>query len=522
MDIEGESTDAELITRYRAGDDSAASVLFARHHAPAVRFAARLAGPSSGEDLAAEAFSHVLAALRKGHGPDVAFRPYLMTTVRNAYTNASKRDSKLTWTDDFERVGSQAVAADESALRSESTLLAQAFATLPERWQTVLWHTTVEDDSTAEVGRMLGISPSAVAALAYRAREGLRQAYLSAHIASADNATCREVRDQLASYSRGQLGPRATPAVEQHLDTCRECTAVLMDLRRITSDLPALLAPALLGTAALAGRRGRRSRRKDRQQRGNSASGPRNLARPGRAGRSARFGGGGARTGRRFVARSSSMTGAAVAGLAVATVCALAVVTAVKWGGPDGSPASAHGLTSDEGLTLIPEPDRTVPPPPEKETPKPENSAPPYVQQPTPTRPPSHKPAKPEPSDGPPTGPTTTTFDLVVGLTNVVDLATSMSGDINVSSPGPSTLVIDITSPGGWNFSAPPPAGADCSAPSGVTPVQVTCVFAAPFTGTLGLLLLDTGPTKAFTATLTAPNNTDPTPGDATVSFSSP
>ncbi|GAA3511080.1 hypothetical protein GCM10022234_01990 [Aeromicrobium panaciterrae] len=507
MHTDDEVTDAELITRYRAGDDRAASVLFTRHHEAAVRFAARLAGRSSADDLAAEAFSQVLAALRNGRGPDLAFRAYLITSVRNAHINSGKRDGRLTWVDDYENIGTLAAAADESALRSESKLLAQAFASLPERWQTVLWHTSVEDDSSTEVGRLLGITPSAVAALAYRAREGLRQAYLSAHVAATNDHTCQQTRESLPAYSRGRLGPRDTEAVEQHLDDCAACTAVLADLRSITSDLPALLIPALLGGTGVAIRGDGSRKEKRRRPRNNDPAGTtlrRSLGRgPGRP----------TDLGSRLLASTGAVRGI-VAVTGIAAICLVAVMlTHGSSRGHDDGPFSALG--SGEILTLIDQqPTVPVVPPVEEDAAAPA----PLVELPIPAR----KPAKSTPPPVPDPDPGTT-YDLVLGLANINDLGDDMSFDLDVSSPdAASTLVIDITSGGAWNFSAAPPEGAECSAPSGATPVQITCEFTAPFTGTLSLLLLDTGGTKAFAASLTAVDNTDPTPGDAAVSYASP
>ena len=92
-------SDAELITSSRAGSDAAFAVLYNRH-AAAARSAARSLGASRADvdDLVSEAFTRVLSALRRGAGPEVAFRPYLMTCVRNAWyapRNTSPRWSTL-------------------------------------------------------------------------------------------------------------------------------------------------------------------------------------------------------------------------------------------------------------------------------------------------------------------------------------------------------------------------------------------------------------------------------------------
>lgn len=62
---------------------------------------------------------------------------------------------------------------DPAVADLERTMIARAFASLPERWQAVLWHTETEGARPAEVASLLGLTANGVAALAYRAREGL-------------------------------------------------------------------------------------------------------------------------------------------------------------------------------------------------------------------------------------------------------------------------------------------------------------------------------------------------------------
>jgi hypothetical protein len=81
-----------------------------------------------------------------------------------------------------------------------SALIAPAFDTLPERWRTVLWHTEVEGESPSQVGPLLGLTPNGVLALAYRAREGLRQAYLQVHLLDeTSGGRCRSTMERLGS-----------------------------------------------------------------------------------------------------------------------------------------------------------------------------------------------------------------------------------------------------------------------------------------------------------------------------------
>ena len=179
-----------------------------------------------------EAFARVLSALQRGAGPEMAFRPYLLTSVRNAFYDRTRKDKRLDVTDDVpEDLGRVLAAAAASEDDVERQLAATAFASLPERWQLVLWHTEVEGRSPAEVGPLLGLAPNAVAALAYRAREGLRQAYLNAHIQARPPAGCEDIVPKLGAYVRNDLSNRDRRKVEEHLQTCDRCTAIVIELR---------------------------------------------------------------------------------------------------------------------------------------------------------------------------------------------------------------------------------------------------------------------------------------------------
>ncbi|GAA3056277.1 hypothetical protein GCM10020000_43340 [Streptomyces olivoverticillatus] len=167
-------------------------------HADAVRRYARSCcrNDHTAEDLTNEVFTKTLQAVHGGAGPETAVRAYLLTTVRRvaaAWAKTAKREQLV---EDFAVFASSAAAAsvtaDDDTLnlgadvqamqQAEESLAVQAFRSLPERWQTVLWHTTVEEESPGEVAPLLGLSANATAVLAHRAREGLKQAYLQAHV----------------------------------------------------------------------------------------------------------------------------------------------------------------------------------------------------------------------------------------------------------------------------------------------------------------------------------------------------
>jgi len=243
--------DAELIVGARKGDADAYGELY-RRHADAARSAARALTRSraDADDVVSEAFARVLRALQRGGGPEVSFRPYLITAVRNVFYDRMRR-SREEPTDDLADDVNLALL-DAATQQEDGAMAAAAFATLPERWQLVLWHTEVEGRPASEVAPLLGLAPNAVAALAYRAREGLRQAYLQAHLREQTATDCRTCSANLGAYVRDGLSARDRRKVDAHLDGCPSCSALVGELAATNTTLRAALLPALLGVPAAA------------------------------------------------------------------------------------------------------------------------------------------------------------------------------------------------------------------------------------------------------------------------------
>ncbi|HEU5037831.1 MAG TPA: sigma-70 family RNA polymerase sigma factor [Nocardioides sp.] len=250
--VDGPPNDGELISLVRAGDTDAYGELFARHVEAARRLARQLVSAGDVDDLVSEAFAKVLVVLQRGGGPDLAFRAYLLTAVRRLHVDRIRLGARLHTTGDLTPFDPGVPFRDTAVEGFENATAARAFSSLPERWQLVLWHTEVEGQKPAEVATLLGMTPNSVSALAYRAREGLRQAYLSLHAQTVDDDACARTRANLGAYVRGGLSRRDSARVEQHLEECRGCAAIYLELSEVNSNLGALLAPLLLGAAAAA------------------------------------------------------------------------------------------------------------------------------------------------------------------------------------------------------------------------------------------------------------------------------
>jgi RNA polymerase sigma factor (sigma-70 family) len=234
MTIPVSATDTDLLAAVRAGDTAAYGTLYERHSAATRQLAHSLArNPADADDLVAETFVKVLATLRAGRGPLVAFRAYLHTTLRHVCYHRARRDRRLEFTDDLTRYDEGQPFSDPALERLERTYAARAFRQLPARWRDVLWLTEVEGAGPAEIAPLLGLTPNAVAVLAHRAREGLRRLYLQQHVADADQPECRWISARLGGHLLGHLAPREAARLRSHLARCTGCQRRLAEVSEV-------------------------------------------------------------------------------------------------------------------------------------------------------------------------------------------------------------------------------------------------------------------------------------------------
>lgn len=233
------SDEHELLDAVRAGDSRAFAQLYQRHAAAARRAALALAGDrTEAEDLVAEAFAKVLAAMRRGTGPRRAFLPYVLTTLRHLRVTHAGAAARVELTDDLTRYERGEPFEDPSVDALDRRLAVRAFGKLPERWRTVLWHTEIEGGSPSAVAAVLGLTPNGVSVLAHRARERLRQFYLQEHISPQSGEPRHAAAHQLGSYVRGGLADRARMKVATHLAACPACRRLHGEVAEVACGLP--------------------------------------------------------------------------------------------------------------------------------------------------------------------------------------------------------------------------------------------------------------------------------------------
>ena len=242
--------------------------LYVEHATAARRLALSLVPSDVADDIVAEAFARVLAAIRAGGGPSSTFRGYLLTSVRNLANDWLRTRRRLTVVADMDvgdmdvqaghpaaaqgRVtpGMSSAAETQVAARDEARLVARAFGGLPARWRAVLWQLEVEGKAPAAVAPMFGMSANGVSALAMRAREGLRQAYLEEHVGTNIPQDCRTYAAGFGAGARGTLSQRRRAAMQEHLGHCPACQNLFTELTELNSRLGSILTPAALAAAA--------------------------------------------------------------------------------------------------------------------------------------------------------------------------------------------------------------------------------------------------------------------------------
>ena len=141
-------------------------------------------------------------------------------------------------------------ATSESATLDalDRSTTAQAFRSLPTRWQEVLWYSEVEGmhaaaDRTADRhererdGRARPTAPARGSG-----RRGSRRTCATPTSPSAGGAI-----DRLGGYTRGKLRERDTSRLEAHLDDCARCTIVAAEAREVGSRLALVLLPLAAG-----------------------------------------------------------------------------------------------------------------------------------------------------------------------------------------------------------------------------------------------------------------------------------
>lgn len=392
-------SDAYLADRVRDGDDAAYEILYQRH-VDAVRRLARLCTRTreNAEDLVGETFTRTLHALRSGHGPREACRPYLLTTVRRVAGDWARNERRVLLTDDVASYesGPAGEPEDPAVAATDRNLAAKAFQELPERWQAVLWYTEVEREPRDRVAPLLGVSPNALSKLKERARDGLREAYLKVYVENGLPKECRPFAKNYGAYVRHSLGDRAENNVRAHLDECDRCRAACVELASVSTCMR-VVAEGLLGAAALAYLAAAAAAAAAVGAAVGSGTGAAGSAASGSGSAGGAAGAAGSGSGGSGGAGAAGEGGQTMVKASLIATAAVAAAAALAWALTHEPQAGKKPVAAPASAPAAPSPAPPAPP----------QSPPPPVQPPVvpPTTPP---PPKPEPPKAPPPKPTPT------------------------------------------------------------------------------------------------------------------
>ena len=173
-------TDAELVTRVRAGDTRAFELMHARYRRPLERYADRLLGGRAGaaEDVVQESFLRAFRALVRDER-QIALRPWLYRIV---YNRAMDELRRRTPTDgDQLHEAARLVPPGEdpyalTAMREGVHALITDIGALPDRQRQALLRHALTGDSHVDLATELGLTVAASKALVGRARASLARA----------------------------------------------------------------------------------------------------------------------------------------------------------------------------------------------------------------------------------------------------------------------------------------------------------------------------------------------------------
>ena len=227
--------DHSLLGWAREGDREAFDELYQRHHHELARYARglsrRLLHRDLGEDMVAEAIRKTLHAMDNGNGPTDSFLMYAYACVRAVvYTHARRQQDES-----LDALHDAGVESSDEAL--ERIAARQAFSTLPQRWQQVLWATKVAGLSACELGEKLGITANSAAVLSSRAREGLRIAYVRTQLPETTDRRCATVLNALARRVVLPVSDTHARLIRQHTTGCARCSTAA-DALEHQRDLP--------------------------------------------------------------------------------------------------------------------------------------------------------------------------------------------------------------------------------------------------------------------------------------------
>jgi RNA polymerase sigma-70 factor (ECF subfamily) len=175
-----DTSDSELVGRFRGGDDEAFRQLVERHSRALFRAAFRITGNAAdADDVVQEAFLRAYRALA-GYDARATFTTWLHRIAINCaldlIDSRRRRDGRIDGEHDLATIASTSAAPDRVALGSEmQRAIATALDNLSGRERTAFVLRHYEGMPLEEIGKVLGTQLSATKNTVFRAVRKLRE-----------------------------------------------------------------------------------------------------------------------------------------------------------------------------------------------------------------------------------------------------------------------------------------------------------------------------------------------------------
>lgn len=184
----GGLTDADIMLRVKAGDESAFDYLVEKYRRPMVGFMYRMAhNAAAAEDLAQEVFLRVYRS-RAGYQPSAKFTTWLYRIATNLAVNYARDtrherpENMVSLDEPDEETGTTTdlpdtrLTVEEKILRRERLLaIRQRVANLPQRQRMAVIMHKYQQMDYKQIAEVLKLSESATKSLLFRAYETLRE-----------------------------------------------------------------------------------------------------------------------------------------------------------------------------------------------------------------------------------------------------------------------------------------------------------------------------------------------------------
>ncbi len=163
----------ELMIRYQGGDHSAFDEIYQLTVGSLESYLGRWARSTARDDLVQETYLQVHRA-RRTYRPELPFRPWLYAIARHVALWAL-RTHRRRWS---REIGVEVYPEETTAKPQPDVLmrrrLEEAIARLPANQQEVVWLAQVEGMNSAEISRVIGVTPGAIKVRLHRANMKLR------------------------------------------------------------------------------------------------------------------------------------------------------------------------------------------------------------------------------------------------------------------------------------------------------------------------------------------------------------